>query len=780
MSIRADKLHAPEDSTGRRCRRRIRVSGTVQGVGFRPFVYRLAIRHGLGGFVCNDDRGVLVEIEGATDSIVLFEQQLTASAPPQASITRLEGESIVPSNVRTFDILPSKRNGSAETRISPDIAVCDDCLKEMFDPGDRRFAYPFINCTNCGPRYSIVDGIPYDRPYTTMRSFAMCPACAKEYGNPLDRRFHAQPVSCPNCGPRLWLTDGNREIACTNPIGQAVLSLKRGQMVAIRGIGGFHLAVDATNEPAVARLRRRKHRDDKPLAVMMPDLDVVRRYCLVSEPEAHILTGSRRPILLLRRRGDAPPLAPSIAPDGNMLGVLLPYAPIQHLLFQNNAPVLVMTSGNLSEEPIAIGNGEAVSRLQSVADLFLLHDREIVQRCDDSIVRVLADVPRVMRRSRGYAPTPIALPFDLSRPLLACGADLKNTFAFGRGNEVVLSQHIGDLDNTAAFDGFTDGIAHLGKLLRVQPTVVACDLHPGYRSTIWAHSQSNFTVIPVQHHHAHLASVMAENGVTDKTIGIILDGTGYGPDGTIWGGEILIGDYGSFQRFAWLEPVPMPGADRAARQPWRMAVSHLWHAGVGRDEIRDAARGWGIEPDRVTSVLQMLDRTYNSPGTSGCGRLFDAVSAILGLCTENTYEAKAAMMLECVAGEEPLNESEFDLAVEPDTASGPLSCSRLVLDMFNGVRTGTDPRTLARHFHLALAERFISVALAAAQSTGLRQIALSGGVFQNRLLFEHMLQRLVGQGFRVLTHEQVSTNDGGIALGQIAVANALLTARETA
>lgn len=765
---------------GRRCRRRIRVSGTVQGVGFRPFVYRLAIRHGLGGFVCNDDRGVLVEIEGATDSIVLFEQQLTASAPTQASITRLEVESIVPSNVRTFDILPSKRNGSAEMRISPDIAVCDDCLKEMFDPGDRRFAYPFINCTNCGPRYTIVDGIPYDRPYTTMRSFAMCPACAKEYGNPLDRRFHAQPVSCPDCGPRLWLTDGYREIACTDPIGQAVLSLKRGQIVAIRGIGGFHLAVDATNEPAVARLRRRKHRDDKPLAVMMPDLDAVRRYCLVSEPEAHVLTGSRRPIVLLGRRGDAPPLASSIAPDGNLLGVLLPYAPIQHLLFQNNAPVLVMTSGNLSEEPIAIGNEEAVSRLQSVADVFLLHDREIVQRCDDSVVRVIADVPRVMRRSRGYAPTPIALAFDLSRPLLACGADLKNTFAFGRGNEVVLSQHIGDLDNTAAFDGFTDGIAHLGKLLRVQPMVVACDLHPGYRSTIWSHSQSNQTVIPVQHHHAHLASVMAENGVTDKTIGIILDGTGYGPDGTIWGGEILIGDYGSFQRFTWLEPVPMPGGDRAARQPWRMAVSHLWHAGVGRDEIWDAARGWSIAPDRVTGVLQMLDRTYNSPGTSGCGRLFDAVSAILGLCTENTYEAKAAMMLECVAGAEPLNESEFDLAVESDKPSGPLSCSRLVLDMFNGVRAGTDKRTLARHFHVALAERFISVALAAAQSTGLKQIALSGGVFQNRLLFEYMLRRLVGDGFRVLTHEQVPTNDGGIALGQIAVANALLTAGELA
>ncbi|MDX9857581.1 MAG: carbamoyltransferase HypF [candidate division Zixibacteria bacterium] len=779
MSTPADTSMTALGQKSTRIRRRIRIGGTVQGVGFRPFVYRLAQESGLTGLVRNDESGVYIEVEGAREAVTSFESHLTASPPPLASIDSVVTESIPIANDLHFSIEHTRRDHDAVTQISPDIAVCDDCLREMNDSSDRRFRYPFINCTNCGPRYTIIDKIPYDRPYTSMKIFPMCAACEKEYHDPSDRRFHAQPVSCPECGPRLWLRDGQGERISDNPIGDTIDCIVNGAVVAIRGLGGFHLAVDACNDDAVRRLRARKAREDKPLALLMPDLETARRFCAISDIEAGTLTNPRRPIVLLRKRLDGAQVAPSVAPDNNYLGVMLPYTPLHHLLFDGRVHALVMTSANISDEPIAIGNAEALARLAGIADLFLMHDREILQRCDDSIVRVTRGTPALIRRSRGYVPSPVPMPISIEPPVLACGADLKNTIALARERGAVLSQHIGDLDNPAALDFFRETIAHLQALLQFTPGMIACDLHPDYQSSRWARAQNRIPVIEVQHHHAHLASVMAENGVADPTIGIILDGTGYGLDGTTWGGEVLVGDFHSFDRHAWLTPVPMPGGDTAARQPWRMAVSYLAHSGFSLEDITALSPAWSIEPETVAHVVAMIERSVNTPLSSGCGRLFDAVAAILGICMQNTFEARAPIALEMAAGTDPLLQSEFaSCSTSRNEGRGPVSCIDLIHDVVDGVRRRESTRRLARRFHVGLAEKVIACAISAAHTTGINRVALSGGVFQNRLLQEYVAGRLIDRNLEVLTHRLVPANDGGIALGQVAVANARYTSAE--
>ena len=747
--------------------------GLVQGVGFRPFVYRQARELGLSGFVRNDSGGVVIEIEGPPDQLSRFRRCLKAHAPRLARIDATAQVDLPASGDLGFVISASHGDAPSATLISPDIAVCDDCLREMQDPADRRFGYPFINCTNCGPRYTIVWRTPYDRSHTSMRDFVMCPECAREYHDPLDRRFHAQPVACPACGPRLILHDGRVELTGVDAIAAAQAALREGQIVALRGLGGFHLAVDAHNDAAVRRLRERKLRAEKPLALMAPDVEVVRRYAMVSSFEAQLLTDVTRPIMILQRRERGARVAPSVAFDHACLGFMLPYTPLHHLLLRDVFDALVLTSGNLCEEPIAIANDEALRRLSGVADLFLLHDREILARCDDSVVRVSAGRRRLLRRARGFVPRPVYLSHPTARPILATGAELKSTVAVSRQAEVFLSQHIGDLDNPAAFAFFQECTAHLCRLLEVEPELLACDLHPEYLSTKWALNQTRIPVVGIQHHHAHLASVLAESNRSERAIGIILDGTGYGTDGTIWGGEILVGDAADFERFAWLEPVPLPGGAMAIRQPWRMGVAYL-HYAFGE---RCLSQAWPFADHLGTNeretLVTMLERRLHSPLTTSCGRLFDGVAALLGICGRNTFEAQAAIALEMAATIRGAGHHRRCSAAEiPGTGRGPLAFAWLIRDLMERRSQGAAIKELARDFHLIVAELFIGSAVAARSETAINVAALSGGVYQNRFFFEYMHRRLLEEGFDVVTHGLVPTNDGGIALGQVVIADA--------
>ncbi|MDZ7267532.1 MAG: carbamoyltransferase HypF [candidate division KSB1 bacterium] len=751
-------------------RERIHISGIVQGVGFRPFVYRLAQQCGLGGFVSNNTEGVLIEAEGAAAALQEFRARLAREAPPAARIVRLEVAEIAPAGEVDFKIVASRRDRPAQAFISPDLALCADCRAELFDPQNRRFHYPFINCTNCGPRYTIVRGIPYDRPNTSMSVFAMCAACAAEYHDPANRRFHAQPNACPQCGPRLWLCDrhGTR-LAEAGALAQAVVQLQQGAIVAIRGLGGFHLAVDARNESAVQALRRRKGRAEKPFAMMARDLATLEKFCFVSPLEQAMLQQPTRPIVLLRRR-DCNQLAAAVAPHQKYFGFMLPYTPLHELLLHDHFEALVMTSGNFSEEPIAISNEEALARLAALADFFLLHDREILQRCDDSIVRCAAGRPRLLRRARGHVPQPVFLPRATRRRVLACGGELKNTIALSRGNAVFLSQHIGDLDNPAAFAFFENSIAHLQRILEIVPELIAYDLHPEYLSTKWAVQQEHLPRVGVQHHHAHLAAVMADNGVTEKTIGLILDGTGYGSDGTIWGGEVLIGDAAACQRFAYLQPVVMPGGTAAIRQPWRMALSYLaatFGSNLGQLSLPFLQQ---LRGEAVQVVLQMIDKNINSPLTSSCGRLFDGVAALLGLRQEVNYEAQAAIELEMLADE---GQQDFYSDAVRSAGAGALPLTPVVAAVVEELQNHVPREKIAARFHHTMAELFVRAACAARELTGIARVGLSGGVYQNTLFFHRMTARLQAEGFEVLSHQQVPTNDGGLALGQVVIADAL-------
>ncbi len=768
----------------------VRVEGVVQGVGFRPFVYSLATSLGLAGHVGNDVDGVFAEVEGSAEAVGSFLARLERQAPPLARIERVSTRSLGPTGGSDFVIVPSQAGGPRRTLIAADTATCADCLREMADPADRRYRYPFINCTNCGPRFTIVRDVPYDRPLTTMAGFALCALCDAEYRDPGDRRFHAQPVCCPACGPRLLLADASGTPLIpdgADPITAAARLLLAGQIVAVKGLGGYHLTIDAGNAAAGAALRARKHREEKPFAVMVPDVAAARALCEVSETAERLLTSGRRPIVLLPRRPEAEHLiGPAVAPGNRHLGLLLPYTPVHHLLLAATARPLVATSGNVSDEPIAYVDADARDRLAPIADAFLLHDRAIHIRTDDSVVRAVGGREVVLRRSRGYAPEPVSLAAPLPRPVLACGAELKNTFCLARDDRAFLSHHIGDLENAETLRSFTEGIEHFRRLFDIEPQVVAHDLHPEYLSTKYAVSLDGVELVGVQHHHAHIASCLADNREAGPVIGVAFDGTGYGPDGTIWGGEFLVADLASYQRCGYLEPLPLPGGAAAIRQPWRMAAVYLAAAypdGLpGGLAVRERnTRAWA-------AVGSMATRGINAPLTSSAGRLFDAVSALLGVRDEIRYEGQAAIELEQLA--DPAEQGCYRAGIVPDSGSvsggsgrdgAPVDRLRpalrvrgadLVRAAAEDLSAGTGVPVVAGRFHNGVAAAIVAVCRRLREQTGLEVVALSGGVFQNVLLSERTVTSLEAAGFRVLAHSRLPCNDGGISLGQAAIAGA--------
>jgi hydrogenase maturation protein HypF len=745
-------------SVAARSRVRSRVEGTVQGVGFRPFVYRLARELGLDGWVLNDELGVLLEVEGESTVVDRFLERLAAEAPPLATVERVTPEAVPPIGESGFRIVESERRGEPEALVSPDSATCEDCLRELFDPADRRHRYPFINCTNCGPRFTIVRGVPYDRPLTTMAGFRMCAACRAEYEDPADRRFHAQPNACPECGPSLSLigADGG------DPLRVTARALREGAVVAVKGLGGYHLACCADDERAVAGLRARKHREDKPFALMAPSLEAARTLVELGPAEEGLLTGRERPIVIARRRPGVP-VAASVAPRSRDLGVMLPYSPLHHLLLADAGTTLVMTSGNVSDEPIAYVDDEAARRLSGIADLFLVHDRPIHMRTDDSVVRSRAGgAPLVMRRSRGYVPASVHLPVE-GPPLLACGAELKSTFCLAKGLRAWVGHHIGDLRNWETLRSFREGVEHFERLFAVAPEVVARDLHPDYLSTAYALEREGVELVAVQHHHAHLAACLAEHGERGPAVGAIYDGTGYGLDGAVWGGEVLVGDLAGFERAGHLRPVPLPGGDRAVREPWRMACAWLSEA-LGEP----APPALGVDPGRWSAVAELARRGgAAAPPTTSVGRLFDAVSALCGLRSEVSYEGQAAAELEGAA--DPRKRGAYPL---PVTGGMVLDPRETVLACRSDLERGQPVAAVAARFHNAVAAATAEACAAVAEASGLGAVVLSGGVFQNRLLLERTQELLRATGLRVLVPERLPPNDGGVSYGQAAVAAA--------
>jgi hydrogenase maturation protein HypF len=749
------------------CQRlRIVVEGVVQGVGFRPFAHSLATRLDLSGFVANDSSGVVVEVEGDARNLTRFVDALRTEPPPLAVIERIERRSVAVRGESGFAILPSESSGERRVPISADVATCAECLEEMHDPMNRRFAYPFTNCTNCGPRFTIVSNVPYDRPNTTMAEFPMCAECSREFHDPTDRRFHAQPISCPACGPRLSIFDRHRRPDRDDPISRAAEFLRRGAVVAIKGLGGFHLAVTASNERAVARLRGAKFREDKPFAVLVADLAAARRLAHVDEAEERVLASPRRPIVLLARRVGAP-VAPSVAPGNRTLGLMLPYTPLHHLLAAELGEPFVLTSGNLSDEPIAYEDDDAFARLGAVADHFLTHDRAIRVRVDDSVVRVFRDREMPIRRSRGYAPQPLLLSRKAPRPVLACGAELKSTFCLLKGDRAFVSHHIGDLRSFESLRSFREGIAHYERLFDVEPAVVAYDLHPEYLSTKFALELGGVERVGIQHHHAHVAACLADNGEEGPVVGVALDGLGFGADGTLWGGEFLIADLCAFERVGYLEPVPLPGGDRASRQPWRMAAAYLDAAfataiPANLAVVRRNGGAWGL-------VLRMVRSGLHAPRSSSAGRLFDAVAAILGVRDVIHYEGQAAIELEQLA--DPEEHAAYRARVtdhEPFRLQGQDLVAAVVEDLCRG----TSAAIVSARFHNGLAHSVADVAQRVAAIRGLSTVALSGGVFQNVWLLRAVTDLLGARGLRVLTHSRVPANDGGISFGQAAIAAA--------
>jgi hydrogenase maturation protein HypF len=757
--------NAPMDGT--RVRSRLRIEGIVQGVGFRPFVHGLATRLGLAGLVGNDANGVFVEVEGSEVTVEAFRAGLEREAPPLAVIERVTAVTVPATGASGFEIVTSQAGGERSALVSPDTATCDDCLADLADPGDRRYRYAFVNCTNCGPRFTIVQDVPYDRPNTTMAGFAMCGACAAEYHDPGDRRFHAQPTCCPACGPRPRLLDSTGTEAPGEPIAAAARLLAGGAVLAVKGLGGYHLAADASSEPAVAALRSRKHREDKPFALMVPDLDWARRLCRVDEVEARVLASTRRPIVLLARLQDAP-LASQVAPGNRSLGLMLPYTPLHHLLLGEVARPIVLTSGNRSDEPIAYQDGDAGERLGPIADWFLVHDRPIHMRTDDSVARVFAGRELLLRRSRGYAPRPLALPWPFRRPVLACGAELKSTFCVAKGRHAFVSHHIGDLENYETLRSFTEGIEHFRRLFDVAPELVAHDLHPEYLSTKYALELEGVELLGVQHHHAHVASCLADNGEAGPVIGVAFDGTGWGGDGTIWGGELLAADLRGFERLGHLATVPLPGGAAAIREPWRMAAVHLQAAFGG--EVPERLAVVSRNRERWSQVLSLARSGVGSPPTSSAGRLFDAVAALLGVRDAINYEGQAAVELEQRA--DPTETGAYPARIE-DGEPFRIAGADLVRAAAEDLEAGVRPETVAARFHNGVAAAVVAACELARERTGLLTVALSGGVFQNLLLLERTVAGLGARGFRVLVHGRVPPNDGGISLGQAAVAGAV-------
>lgn len=756
-------------------RERIRVEGIVQGVGFRPFVYSLARRSGLAGLVGNDPHGVFIEVEGDARTIANFRTSLVTEAPPLAVVERVSGGAIDPTGDGDFVIAGSRGDGHRQTLISPDTATCAHCLAELFDPADRRYRYPFINCTNCGPRFTIVRDIPYDRPYTTMADFPMCAACAAEYDDPADRRFHAQPVCCPACGPALHLYDRvgrpSGGEAC-DAIQGTVAALRTGLVAAIKGLGGYHLAADAASSAAISALRGRKHREEKAFAVMVDSVASARAICHVGPEEERSLTSFRRPVVLLRRRADAD-VADEVAPGNPFLGLMLPYTPLHHVLAAELGTPFVLTSGNVSNEPIAYEDADAFERLSAIADVILTHDRPIHTRTDDSVVRIARGREMPVRRSRGYVPQPLTLPLTLTRPVLACGAELKNTFCLAQGNRAFVSHHIGDLENFETLRSFTEGIAHFERIFQITPELVTHDLHPEYLSTKYALDCDDVDLLGVQHHHAHVASCLADNAEQGPVIGVAFDGLGYGSDGEIWGGEFLIADLASFDRAGHLDYVPMPGGTAAITEPWRMAASYLEAAYEG--EVPDGLAVTRRHEDRWQQVRAIMRAGVNAPRTSSAGRLFDAVGAIVGVRDRITYEGQAAVELEQLADFEEGGAYPARIASPPPGEPFSAYGVDLVQAVVDDLRAGAEPATVAGRFHNGVAGLIVAACRRVREASGLSAVALSGGVFQNQLLLGRTVDQLEREGFRVLFHSRVPTNDGGISFGQAAVAAARQT-----
>jgi hydrogenase maturation protein HypF len=757
----------------------IRVRGLVQGVGFRPHVWRLATEAGLSGHVLNDGGGVTIEVWGGGTALEEFLARLKSEAPPLARIDAVERQALDGPRQRGGFRIEKSAGGAISTGVVPDAATCPDCLSDIFDPGNRRFGYAFTNCTHCGPRLSIVRSIPYDRAKTSMAVFPMCEDCAREYEDPADRRFHAQPNACPVCGPRLWLEDGRGEVDCAEPIEEVARLLKDGAIVAIKGIGGFHLACDATSDEAVSDLRRRKRRAAKPLAVMARNASQIRRFCSVSEEEEKLLEARSAPIVLLRNNGEA--LATGVAPGQAQTGFMLPYSPLHHLLMVALDRPIVLTSGNLSDEPQAIDNADARERLKGIADFWLMHDRDIVNRLDDSVVRVDAPGPQILRRARGLAPEslPLARAFGNAPPVMAMGGELKSTFCLLKDGQAILSQHLGDLEEAATHADYREAIRLYRDIFRFDPEVIAVDLHPDYMSTQWGETlaaETGARLVRVQHHHAHLASCLAEHRVEpgdDLIVGIVMDGLGLGTDGTLWGGEFLLGGYQGFERAGHFLPVALPGGAQAMREPWRNAIAHLLAAfgDEWRERVADTPVAALFEGKQTGVVEQMIAKGLNAPLSSSAGRLFDAVAAMLGICADRQhYEGQAAMEMEALAADHlPLTGAYPSVSVERD-GKIVLSWAPLWEALLEDLARGYESVVIAGRFHAGLAETLGNTAISIAQSEGTRRIALSGGVMQNRALTEMLHARLRHEGFDVLVQSRVPANDGGLSLGQAAIA----------
>jgi hydrogenase maturation protein HypF len=750
--------------------RRIEVRGIVQGVGFRPWIYKIAREHGLTGRVLNNAAGVVIDAFGPEVALDEFAEELRTDPPPAAEVAALSWHTIPAELLDRFSIMPSAAADELRVSIPPDLATCPECLAEIFDPKDRRYRYPFTNCTHCGPRFTIARDVPYDRAATTMARFTMCEACQKEYDDPSDRRFHAQPNACPVCGPRLTLTSNDgRAMEVSDPIDAAAAALGRGAIVAIKGIGGFHLACDATSASAVARLRLRKRRDEKPFAVMVPDLDAAGHLAVLTDEERSLLASVTRPIVLAAPRQHSP-LAANVAPDAPLVGVMLPYTPLHHLLLRGVGCPLVMTSGNVSDEPLAYRNHEALERLSMLADYFLLHDRDIDTFCDDSVTRVIAGGAVLLRRSRGYVPRGVRVlpPFD--QPVLACGALLKNTFCVGMGDTVYPGPHIGDLENVAAYDAYVRSIDRMEQFLRVEPEIVAHDMHPDYLSTRYALEQERPRTIAVQHHHAHIASVMAEHAIRGPVIGVAYDGSGYGNDGTAWGGEILLTELARFERLATLRPIRLPGGDAAIREPWRIAVALVLDAFDGRMPASLRSRFNGVPDAPFEGVVRLATLGLNAPPAHGAGRYFDAIGSLVLGRTRAAFEGQIALAWNGIAA--PREGGGYPFVIDHGSRPWTIDLRLMVQAIVEDLDAGVAPRTIAARFHNTIVQATVLAIESAAMAHGDLPVALSGGCFQNPRLTESLIARL-SPHFDVHINRRVPPGDGGIALGQAVVAAAI-------
>ena len=752
---------------------RIIVTGVVQGVGFRPYVYKIAHFHGLHGWVRNTSGSVEIEVEGCEKNLKAFLVGLKEKAPPIAQIQDVKITYHSPKGYSSFTIEKSLGQEAEYQIISPDIATCQDCKSDIFSPSNHRFRYPFTNCTNCGPRFTIIKDIPYDRHLTTMSKFDMCPQCQQEYDNPSNRRFHAQPNACPSCGPALQLiTQDGKQISCADVIRETTKMLNTGSIIALKGLGGFQLVCDATNRTAVNILRSRKQRPAKPFAIMLKDVAEIKKRCVVSPEEQSVLESPQCPIVLLKWLNNTD-IVYSVAPNLKHLGVMLPYTPLHHLLLNEVSKPLIVTSGNLSEEPIARDNNEALQRLSGIADYYLIHNRDISSCYDDSVCSVEKGKLQIIRRARGYAPFPIELPF-LAKQVLACGAQEKNTFCLTKDNHAFLSQHIGDLESKETLVHFDNTINLYKKMFRINPEAIAHDMHPEYLSTKYAleiSAEHNTPLFPVQHHHAHIASCMADNKLDCSVLGIALDGTGYGSDGTIWGGEFLMASYKGFRRLGHLEYAPMPGGVAAIRKPYRMALSYLFTL-IGEDVSLSGLALDKIDGSERELIKQQLHRKLNSPITSSCGRLFDAVAALLGFCKEIQFEAQASLELEMLAMEtDTALQIPYPVTIVSENGVQIIKLGALFNIMIDEIKSNVLASSIAARFHVTLVDIITRMCILNSSDTGIKQVALSGGVFQNRLLFRLVTEALEREKLEVITHNIVPCNDGGIALGQAVIAN---------